>query len=204
MNIFSGKINRKQGQAGMSYVELIVVLSIFSVVSTVAMFNYKDFQDRVDLKNLASDVALKIVEAQKSALSGFTVAGVASTWKPSYGVYFATVSSQGADNKNFIYFADISNNGYFDSASCDVAGECVNKTTITKNNFISEIRLFGTGTCGVAPVITIVFKRPDSGATITPGPAQSCTISYAQITVSSPKGSTALIKVYPSGRIEID
>ena len=55
---------------GMTYVELIVVLSIFSIMTSVVLFNYGAFQAKVDIKNLASDIALKIVEAQKSALSG--------------------------------------------------------------------------------------------------------------------------------------
>ena len=45
---------------GMTYVELIVVLSIFAVLSSVAIFNYGSFQDKVDIKNLGSDIALKI------------------------------------------------------------------------------------------------------------------------------------------------
>ncbi|KKQ07855.1 MAG: hypothetical protein US18_C0006G0001, partial [Parcubacteria group bacterium GW2011_GWB1_36_5] len=49
---------------GMTYVELIVVLSIFAVMSSIVLFNYGEFQAKVDIKNLASDIALKIVEAQ--------------------------------------------------------------------------------------------------------------------------------------------
>jgi prepilin-type N-terminal cleavage/methylation domain-containing protein len=55
---------------GMTYVELIVVLSIFSVISTIVIFNYKEFQAKVDIRNLANDVALKIVQAQKNSTTG--------------------------------------------------------------------------------------------------------------------------------------
>ena len=47
----------------MTYIELIVVLSIFAVMSSVVIFNYGLFQARIDIKNLASDIALKFVEA---------------------------------------------------------------------------------------------------------------------------------------------
>src|SRR3989339_1856034 len=74
---------------GMTYVELIVVLSIFSVLSSVAIYNYGDFQSSVDIKNLASDIALQIVKAQKDSLSGLLPLQVVKTdWKPSYGVQF--------------------------------------------------------------------------------------------------------------------
>src|SRR3989344_4561547 len=99
--------------AGMTYVELIVVLSIFSVMTSIALFDYNKFQAKVDIKVLANDIALKIVEAQKSAMSGkIPIQNISSTWKPSYGIYFDL-----ADGKNFIYFAntiDGDNNSYDD------------------------------------------------------------------------------------------
>src|SRR3989344_6451778 len=82
---------------GMTYVELIVVLGIFGVISSVVMFNYGEFQDKVEIKNLASDIALKVVEAQKSAMSGKLPVNPPSGWKPAYGVYFPSVS---VDNKS--------------------------------------------------------------------------------------------------------
>jgi type II secretory pathway pseudopilin PulG len=192
-------------------VELIVVLSIFAVLSSVAIFNYGSFQDKVDIKNLGSDVALKIVEAQKSALSGlFPQQLLVSplTWKPSYGVYFfdGSGSSQGANTQNFIYFSDLdysapSQNALFDDSDC--VGECVSKISITKNNVISKLEVLGTGCPGTVTNLTIVFKRPDSRAIISATPAFSCTISSAQITVTSPKLNSSLIKVFPSGRIEV-
>ena len=77
-----------QKNKGMTYVELIVVLSIFSIMTSIVLFNYGEFQAKVDIRNLASDIALKIVEAQKSALSGkLPTQATGATWKPSYGVY---------------------------------------------------------------------------------------------------------------------
>lgn len=192
-------------QAGMTYVEVIVVLSIFSALTSVIMFNYGDFQERVDIKNLASDVALKIVEAQKSSLSGvlppagfIPIAG----WKPSYGVYFAAAS-----DKSFIHFVDLNSDTFFNGTDC--TGECMNKTTITKGNYISRLDVFyeSNPTVPVAvPYLVFAFTRPNSGAAITANgsPVLDPDILYAQITVSSPKGALAYIKINPSGRIEID
>ena len=179
----------------MSYIELIVVLSIFAVISSIMMFNYGNFQAKVDIKNLASDIALKIVEAQKSSLSGLlpTQIPTVSPWKPSYGVYFDITTP-----KQFIYFVDLNNlNGY-------EAGEVLNTISITKNNSISELRVFGAGCPATVNNLNIVFRRPDSSAIITSSPALSCTISYVQITIISPKGATALIKLYLSGRVQVN
>jgi prepilin-type N-terminal cleavage/methylation domain-containing protein len=199
---------------GMSYVELIVVLSIFSVISSVAIYNYGDFQDRVDIKNLGSDIALKIVEAQKSALNGVlpVSSNQVSGWKPSYGVYFNMTPDDGnnpnpGDNKSFIYFVDLNQDGILDNPDCLMSnGECLDKITITKGNYIDKIEECpDDNTCGgLAIPLSITFKRPDSSAVFM-GPSGLLTgFAYIRITIKSPKGATTLIKIYPSGRIQIN
>jgi len=176
---------------GMTYVELIVVLSIFAVLSSVAIFNYGEFQAKVDIKNLASEITSQIVTAQKSSLNGLLPRlGVPfATWKPSYGVYFNIASP-----KQFIYFTDLSNSNTYE------ANELLDTISITKNNYISRLEAVG---CGPINTLNIVFRRPDSSAVITTNPFCS-NISYIQITIASPKGKTALIKIYPSGRVQVN
>lgn len=207
--MFNHKIKKNRGlpaQAGMTYVEVIVVLSIFSIVSSVSIYSYGDFQAKVDIKNLASDVGQKIVEAQKSALSGLlpplskqALIPSLPLWKPSYGVYFNLT-----DNKSFLYFVDADMGTLFDGTDC--TGECVSKTSVTKGNYISRLDVFYQSAPTVpvsVPNLTFSFTRPNSGASITGSPALGSNISYAQVTVASPKGATAAVKIYPSGRIEI-
>ena len=183
----------------MTYVELIVVLSIFSVMSSIVLFNYARFQAKVDIKNLANDLALKIVEAQKSALSGKLPAqNPVPNWKPAYGLYFNTVN----DNKSFIYFTDLNNNTLYEDPNC--TGECLDKINITKGNFISDITVTGQGGCSSITGLSIVFTRPSSVAKINTNQAGCTSVSYAQITISSPQSVTAIIKIYISGRIQIN
>ena len=42
----------------MTYVELVVVLGIFAVMSNVVIFNYGGFQAKVDIKNLSKHITL--------------------------------------------------------------------------------------------------------------------------------------------------
>lgn len=191
----SSKLNR-----GFTYVELIVVLGIFAVMSAVVIYNYGEFQSKVDIKSLASDIASKIVEAQKSSLNGLLPATGApyTGWKPSYGVYF-DISPQ----KQFIYFVDLSNpsNGYDGPAS---VGETLDPITITKNNYISRIDECNdpcTSPTLISTPLSITFKRPDSSAIFSPSIGS---YQYIQITIQSPKTATALIKIYPSGRIQVN
>lgn len=216
LKIEDSKLKIRNSQAGMTYVELIVVLSIFSVISAVVMFNYGTFQDKVDIKNLASDVALQIVQAQKSSLSGLLPSATQQSiipappfsWKPSYGVYFSTSAnkdSKGADNKDFIYFADLNNDATFNDNYC--TGECLNEVTITKNNTISNIKVvYQDGTYNNSlNDLTVTFSRPSSNAVMTSSgiSAPSNSINYVQITIVSPKLTTSTITLYQSGRVQI-
>ena len=179
---------------GMTYVELIVVLSIFSVMTSIVLFNYKGFEDKVNIKVLANDIALKIVEAQKASVSGKLPASPTPGWKPSYGVYFDSspdidTTDNVAFNKKFIYFANLGD------ASDDVynSGEELDTIKITKNNFIKDLKCSGMSSGRV----DIVFRRPDSRALSCPGDVE--------IIVSSPGDkATAKITVSPSGRIQIN
>jgi prepilin-type N-terminal cleavage/methylation domain-containing protein len=191
---------------GMTILELIVVLSVFAIISTVVIFNFGAFQAKVDIKNLASDIALQVVTAQKASLSGLlpSLAQQPSEipgWKPSYGVYFNVV----ANNKSFTYFADLNDNAQYDGLPCTGGNECLSKITITKNNFISGLMVYYlNSTSASLNDLTITFTRPNSGAVFVSNSAILANVSYVQITIASPLGITSLIKLYSSGRVQVN
>ena len=194
------KVNKKiKKNKGMTYVELIVVLSIFGIMSSIVLFNYNKFQAKVDIKNLANDIALKIVQAQKDAMSG-KIQSTRFEIAPAYGVYFNPT-----ENKSFIYFADFSNDHIFNDGSC--YGECLDNINITKGNTISKIEECLIGDCSssasISSSLSITFTRPNSGASFFP--SLSVSSNYIRITVSSSDGSfNGYIRVYPSGRIQVN
>ena len=186
-------------QKGMTYVELIVVLSIFSIMTSVLLFNYNKFEAKVDIKILANDIASKIVEAQKSAISGKWNLNAPVNWKPSYGIYFDLSS-----DKNFVYFADLIQNNFYDFSICPGTGECQNNINITKGNYISQIdSYFGSTPTSINNPLSITFKRPDSSAIFYSNGFLSG-FDYIQITILSPQSVSSAIKIYPSGRIQIN
>ncbi len=191
-------------QSGMTYVELIVVLGIFGIVSSITMFDYNKFQDKIDIRVLSNDIALKLVEAQKSSMSGKWNTKVNLVgWKPSYGVYF---NANLASNNNFIYFVDLDNDGSYDISSCSATGngECLEQFSITKGNTISSIGInSSTGSLCSVNSISLAFKRPQSTVIINPPIPSGCNMENIQINISSPNGVTSFIKVFPSGRIQI-
>ena len=210
MILFFKKLKNFKLDRGMTYVELIVVLGIFALLSAVAIFNYGTFQAKIDIKNLASDIALKFVEAQKSAMSGNLPADhtIDPTWKPAYGLYFSTVANSNADDKKFIYFADLDNNNEYSDLSCTPSnkdGECLDAITITRGDSIASLDVFyQDGTSAKIDDMTVIFKRPNSGATIVSSSAFVASVFYVQVSITSPNETTSVIKIYSSGRIQIN
>ena len=193
---------------GMTYVELIVVLSIMSAMATVVIFNYGTFQAKIEIKNLASDIALEIVEVQKLSLSGkLPQAATGPTWKPSYGVYFSSTTTT-----KFISFVDLNNSNTCSSAGCappsySIGGEVLDIINITKGNTIpaSGLGVSGSGCPATVTNLSIVFKRPNSTPIITSSTSLvGCAVSYFTVNILSPKGPTAGIRIYPSGRVQVN
>ncbi len=199
---------------GMTYVELLVALGIFSIMTSIVLFDYNKFQAKVDIKVLANDVALKIVEAQKASLSGkLPQRTLPNPWKPSYGIYLDTSTPEA--KKNLVYFTDLDLSGVYNvSANCPgLSGstdECLDKIVVTKGNSVSKVESYVVSPPQVNPItspLSITFKRPGAGAVFrtsaSPSPALSG-FDYMQITVASPSLVEAGIKIYPSGRIQIN
>ncbi len=226
MNDKSKKI--KGLNRGMTYVELIVVMGIFSIMAGVVFFKYADFGRQIDLQNLSQDIALQIVQAQKIALAGkqpnATEAGSAlliTDWKPAYGVYFSTATPMNpnpnnfANNALFIPFIDAYNFGEYIQGTCatDVNGpssECMNLISIGKGDYIRSLCV-GDSDLAVdcsngtqESDLYVTFTRPDSSAVISNVSLGGNPQPKAIITISShlDNAFTKYITVYGSGRVE--
>lgn len=189
----------------MTYVELIVVLSIFATMVSITMFNYSSFRARIDLRNLSNDIALKIVQAQKYSMNGelppllqqsdiANLTGGINNWKPSYGVYFNTSTPY-----VLVYFTDIDSDKIYDSGN-----EFLEELSINNGSKISQVSADCGGTESMFSSMAIVFQRPNSGATFTGNETPTAGCKYAKIKISSSQASVGdtEITVNASGKIE--
>lgn len=215
----------------MTYIELAVVLSIFAIISSVSIFNYREFQIRVNLKKVASDIAFKITEAQKSALSGklspplpWEQPPSSPLWKPSYGVFFNLQDvPPNTGDKIFYFYTDLNQSGYFNDADpavsppCDQ--ECLEKITISNGvriyDIIDQNETISLRNSPTIHNLHINFTRPNSGASFSAMPSGGQWNSATSIdiiltadglpTPTSPNfNEGVIIHVWPSGRIEIE
>lgn len=165
---------------GFTLLEVVFVIAIFAVMASIVLFRFNDFGAQTEFDNLSQDIALRVVEAQKSALAGKLNPNFDGTTAPSYGVYFSNdpVSDQ---NKQFTFFTDINSGGAHDNLYNATAGctgtatfgnECISNTTITTGDYIDTIcyqPMSGGVVCNNSLTPTgahITFIRPFPKATI--------------------------------------
>ena len=170
---------QKAFSSGFTFMELIFVISIFGIMAGIVLFGFRTFGDKAALDNLAQDIALEIVGAQKAAISGVSTTalpGFVPGTVPSYGVYFSDNSTDTVNplNKQFTYFADNPpQNKLYDTSvlPCGTSGlECISTTAITTGEYISNI-CYDTASSSVPNCVDsgsahITFIRPFPDATM--------------------------------------
>jgi len=197
------KFNSCPLNGGMSYSELIVVLAIMGIMSVVVISYDGTFNKKIEIKSLANDVALKIVQAQKLAMGGKMPPGgktpSVDPWKPSYGVYFNKSASL---RDRFVFFVDLNNNRICDNSCVSTDPEYLETYSITGGNYIDDLMIDGVATPANSAV-SFVFARPDSSAIFVLNGSQT-SAQYASVKVSSSSLISNTIKVYSSGRVQIN
>jgi hypothetical protein len=140
-------------------------------------------------------------------MSGKWNVGALDDWKPSYGAYFSLLTPDA--NKKFTYFADLNSNKIYNPpVSSDVVLDTV---SIAKGNFVSALSFVIGNTATPINDLSIIFTRPDSGAVFAKTPSGVnggleifSGVDFVQIAISSPKNISSCVKIYPSGRIQIN
>ncbi len=182
-----------------SVIELLVVVAIISLISGIVLYNHRIFSGGVALENLAYEIALTIRQAQFFGVNvrvAQTTSG-GTTFEAPYGVYFDINNPS-----QFIFFADLDADGYYDSP-----GELVEAYNITPGRQIKNLCI--EDSCA-SPVdeLNITFKRPDPDAVIKTDKVPDCGdgCSSAQIYVGTTDGSLPdkVVNIGVTGQISIE
>lgn len=185
---------------GFTLIELIVVISIFSIISSIVLFRASDFNRKIAIQNLAQDIALTIKQAQVYASSGKT-SGFFGSNPPSYGVYF-----QLSTPTAFNYFANYDGLSSYNSTNCGGAqsgSECLENININGGN-VTEICFDNKTSCS-AQDVQILFVRPFPSAIIKDGSGVSI-YSNVSIKITNPQNANSFknVKVFSTGQISVE
>jgi Tfp pilus assembly protein FimT len=213
--------HKNKYNSGVTLIELIVVIIIFMIISSITIFNYGNLNSSLSTQNLADDIALSIRRAQGYAVG---VRGYSGLFNEGYGIHFTTnpdISKLYAgSNKSFILFADMTTqNQKYDYGSYDKCGspkvdnECIEVLNITSTDSITAIYLSSDINTPISSTSTvdILFHRPNSEPTFCYRSSSSVTgcegnpISFVKIKVTSLRNpqSFRTITVSNNGQISV-
>ncbi len=208
MNLFPEKFknyNLKQSvrtrNAGYTFIELIVVISIFGIMASVAVLNFSDYTTQTTLQNTAEDIALTIKQAQSASIAGKTLGQQGPDFTPSYGIY---LSDNAAKSDRFVYFYNslVGTSPGYESTN----GEKIREISITTSDRIEKLCITDANNdedCGGITNMSIAFRRPFPDAIITTNATGGTVPNGAVIYIISTKGKHLKVTISALGSIAV-
>jgi type II secretory pathway pseudopilin PulG len=203
-------------------VELIVVISIFLILTMITIFNYGQFRSSLSIQNLADDISLVVRKAQTLS-TGVQIQG--PSFSGYYGVHFTANTTPQNNyfgfNKQFILFFDGDKDNKYTYAGDPTCGnpsrnnECLEALKIKSNDKISLISHYDRGRfdhLNPASVINIIFRRPHTEpyffyqATSSAPIEELRSTSYVRIKIESINDPSVYryIRIYKNGQISVN
>lgn len=191
----------KNKTKGFSLLELLVVISIFTIITTIALFNQGQLNSNVLLTNLAYDVALTVREVQSYGV-GVKYSDIGSGADGGYGIYMNILEPD-----IITVFQDGDANGIFGLDEEIKTYQFSNQ----RGNKIAELCAIGVTPGGPICVgsgesvssMSITFKRPDPEANFYGG--RDTFTGPAYIVLKSQDGTNCrAFVVEASGQIRVE
>jgi prepilin-type N-terminal cleavage/methylation domain-containing protein len=191
-----------QSKLGFTLLELLVSISIMTIIISVVVLNQSNYTEQAGLSNLADDIGLRVSQAQTYGISVKESTPGSADFTQAYGLSFDT-----ANPTSYISFIDLNKNKAYDSGvTCPSSSECVEKTIIKRGDTI--YRLYVITTTGEDPAtrIDLTFSRPKSEASFYYVLQAGGTVFPigARVVVRSPSGLVRSIIIYTTGHVAIN
>src|SRR3989344_5528296 len=194
-NMFKTDQYRK-GDKGFTLIEMIVVLAIFSLLTTLILANHARFGGAMLLENLAYDIGLTVRKAQ---VYGIAVRGFgAADFDVGYGIHF-----ESATPTAYVLFGDAYPPGTGDGLYEADQSELVELNTMQGGFHIVDICATPSGlpeTCGLE-TLDILFRRPEPDAFIRAN--GGALHQQGRVILESPRGDQVSVIVEATGQIAI-
>lgn len=208
---------RASAKRGFTLIEMLMVLAIMVILTTVVMTSQSGFNQSILLTNSAYDLAIALRQAESYGISSksFLYGGAANT-NVGYGIYVSNMPTG-----SYTFFADryggvVSaapdakpGDGLYESAQ----GETVAQYTFTRGvniaRFCGTVTASHTVSCSTDSGISnaavhIVFTRPNTDAVLTAQfNGSTYPLSSATLYLVSPQGGSRCVTVSNVGEISV-
>lgn len=195
---------------GFTLTEVLVTLSIVTVIITAILLNQSAYVEAASLANLSDEIATRVVQAQVYGIAVRESTPGSSDFTGSYGVILSLLS--GGSDKDYLAFVDRNSNEIYDGGfDCEAGGfsECLEKVPILRGNYISDlcvIRSSGGDQCNTAKRVDVSFLRPVTEARIklfnSGGQEYNpSNMIGVRLILKSPSGLTRSVAIYQSGQV---
>lgn len=187
---------------GFSLLELVVVIFIFLIISTVISVNYSSFNEKLSARNAAEEIASNGRKAQAFGLGVKEITISSTTYFPGYGVYFKLDQPT-----SYVFFADINSDFVYQLSNEKVEGVTLqSKAKISQ--LCANVKSNPPGDCELANV-SAVYTRPMPQVTLKGSGSPSCNGlggSYCDIEIKiiGPRGTSKTIVFWGSGQISVE
>ena len=189
----------RKGDKGFTLIEMIVVLAIFSLLTTLILTNHARFGGAILLENLAYDIGLTVRKAQVYGIAVRSFGG--ADFDVGYGIHFKSATPTA-----YILFGDATEDGLYEADQ----SELVELNTMKGGFHIVDICATPSGlpeTCG-RETLDILFRRPEPDAFISANGVSGIANPGAlhqqgRVILGSPRGDQISVIVEATGQIAI-
>jgi len=204
-------------RSGFTLVELLVVFSIWAVITGIAVTEYVTFRHTADFETAVQDVALSLREMQVYGIGSREANAGGGDFSSAYGMHFQIdntgggTGSDGVDDPagEIILFIDSSNpnppNGVFENGVDTVIKKISypGRFSITK---LCVEPVSGPIDCWAtegAKRIDVTFRRPRADALVA---SSGASVQYAKASIefTSTSGEVKTMYIYPTGQISVE
>lgn len=194
------KLKNKIITGGFSLIELTVTIGIFLIISSVLIFNYSDFRNRMSLSKEVANIVSDIRTAQVYSLGTRQYGGFGIDDIKGYGVYFKIDTP--INQKKYQIFLDLNSpsNKIYDAGTEEV-GSAIQIMTTNKISSLTCVDFLGNSSS--CTEVNIFYSRPYVNAFISNNDGS---YDYVEIEVQSTSNVSLkkTIKVHKTtGYVEI-
>lgn len=209
------KCSRPKSRGGFTIVELLLTFSIYAIIASIVIANYRDYSANAISAKAPEDIILALRQAQVYGAGGKENPAICETRNSAgdlisssffdcrYGVSF---SAADATKKGFTVFVDVNDNKVYDGG--DTIVETVTWKDPSLITAIECLRTSGVNVICAGGVLNVTFKRPSPDAIVndvTPG--AEFPFERGRITMSNglagPSEKIKIITISQAGQISL-